>query len=106
MPLAEASNLPDISFMICGIAIGAAGGTIQASSRTLLVDQVEEDRLTEAFGLYALSGRATTFLAPAMIGIAVSITGSQRFGISLPIILLLVVGLVMLKWVRSSEEYR
>jgi UMF1 family MFS transporter len=99
------SSLPDLVFMFCGAAIGAAGGTIQASSRTLLVDQVSEDRLTEAFGLYALSGRATTFIAPALIGIAVVATGSQRFGIALPIILLLVIGLVMLRWVKSAEAY-
>jgi UMF1 family MFS transporter len=103
--LAAGSNLPDILFMICGAAIGAAGGTIQASSRTLLVDQVEDDRLTEAFGLYALSGRATTFIAPMLIGITVLATGSQRFGIALPVILLLVIGLIMLKWVKSAKEY-
>jgi UMF1 family MFS transporter len=103
--LAAGSNLPDILFMICGAAIGAAGGTIEASSRTLLVDQVEDDRLTEAFGLYALSGRATTFIAPMLIGITVLATGSQRFGIALPVILLLVIGLIMLKWVKSAKEY-
>lgn len=102
--LVEGSNLPDILFMICGASIGAAGGTIQAASRTLLVHQVKGDRLTEAFGLYALSGRATTFIAPMFISIGVLVTGSQRFGISLPIIILFVVGLIMLKWVDTSEE--
>ncbi|MBR9864340.1 MAG: MFS transporter [Rhodobacteraceae bacterium] len=102
--LAAGSSLPDVLFMICGASIGAAGGTIQAASRTLLVHQVKDDRLTEAFGLYALSGRATTFIAPMLIGICVLATGSQRFGISLPIILLFGIGLIMLKWVETSKE--
>ncbi|MDR6263432.1 MFS transporter [Roseobacter sp. N2S] len=102
--LVEGSNLPDILFMICGASIGAAGGTIQAASRTLLVHQVKDDRLTEAFGLYALSGRATTFIAPMFIGIGVLVTGSQRFGISLPIIVLFAIGLILLKWVDTSKE--
>ncbi|GGA17938.1 MFS transporter [Neptunicoccus cionae] len=102
--LAAGSSLPDTLFMICGASIGAAGGTIQAASRTLLVHQVKDDRLTEAFGLYALSGRATTFIAPMLIGICVLATGSQRFGISLPIILLFGIGLIMLKWVDTSKE--
>src|SRR5690606_41078754 len=41
---AGASTLPDIVFYVAGGLIGAAGGDIQASSRTLLVDQVERDR--------------------------------------------------------------
>ena len=48
------SSLPDIVFYIAGAFIGAAGGSIQAASRTLLVDQVERDKVTEAFGLYAI----------------------------------------------------
>lgn len=103
--LAEGSTFPDSLFFACGAIIGAAGGTLQAASRTMLVDQAEPDRMTEAFGLYALSGRATAFLAPAMIAIATDLTQNQRLGIS-PVILLFVIGLVMLFWVRSAEEYR
>lgn len=34
VPLAETSRLPDTIFYICGALIGAAGGTVQAASRT------------------------------------------------------------------------
>src|SRR5690606_32061261 len=44
---AEGSNLPDIVFYVAGGLIGAAGGSVQAASRTLLVDQVARDRVTE-----------------------------------------------------------
>lgn len=105
---------PDILFYICGGLIGAAGGSLQASSRTLLVDQAEPRRMTEAFGLYALSGKATSFLAPFMIAVmtdyfAGSYLGlegapAQRVGIT-PIIFLFIVGLILLRWVDGRRTH-
>ena len=103
-PLAEGSTLPDRLFMICGAMIGAAGGIIQASSRTMMVFQANEERMTEAFGLYALSGRATAFLAPGLVALVTDLTQSQRLGI-LPIIMLFLIGLVLLVWVEPKEGY-
>ena len=53
------SSLPDILFFVCGAAIGAAGGSLQASSRSMLVRQAGSGGAAEAFGMYALSGKAT-----------------------------------------------
>jgi len=61
------------------------------------------DRATEAFGLFALSGKVTSFVAPALITAATAITGSARLGISL-IILLFLIGLVLLVWVNPKGE--
>ena len=97
--LAEGSNLPDIVFFICGGIIGAAGGALQASSRSLMVRHADEGKSTEAFGLYALSGKATAFLAPALIGFATWLFQSPRLGIS-PLVVLFVLGLVLLLWVN------
>lgn len=102
-PLSETSTLPDRLFMFCGALIGAAGGIIQATSRTMMVFQADEDRMTEAFGLYALSGRATSFLAPGLVGLFTQLTGSQRLGI-LPLIVLFLIGLVLLIWVDPKRE--
>ena len=67
------SALPDIGFYVLGILIGAAGGALQSSSRTMLVRQANPDRMTEAFGLYAFAGKATSFIAPISIGISITI---------------------------------
>lgn len=104
VPLAQGSNLPDILFFVAGGVIGAAGGVLQASSRTFMVDQADPERMTEAFGLYALTGKATAFLAPALIDLFTTISGSQRLGVS-PVIGLFVIGLILLFWVRSAKEY-
>lgn len=89
-------------FYIAGAIIGAAGGALQAASRTLLVDQVDEDRLTEGFGLYALTGRATSFIAPIAIATMTVATHNQRIGIT-PVILLLALGAIGLFWVKDKS---
>lgn len=101
MPVAAGSGIPDIVFYICGGLIGAAGGALQAASRTLMVDQAEPGRMTEAFGLYALSGRATSFLAPFLIAVFTDMSGSQRIGVA-PIVVLFLVSLFLLPLVRQQ----
>ncbi|MEM8562447.1 MAG: MFS transporter [Pseudomonadota bacterium] len=96
------SQLPSIIFYIAGCLIGAAGAAIQAASRTLLVDQVEPERVTEAFGLYALSGKATTFVGPILIGFATGLFESQRLGI-LPVPILFIAGAVLLQFVNTTH---
>ena len=97
------SALPDIAFYVCGAVIGAAGGALQSASRTMMVRQANAERMTEAFGLYALAGKATTFLAPAAIAVATDLTGNQRLGIT-PLIGLFFVGLILLIWVKPDGE--
>ncbi len=98
IPVAAGSSAPDIAFFVCGCLIGAGGGVLQAVSRTMMVVQANQSRMTEAFGLYALAGRATAFLAPALIASVTALTGDQRLGVA-PLILLFVVGLALMKWV-------
>lgn len=103
MPVAEGSSLPDQLFYVAGLLIGAAGGAIQSASRNMLTKQANSERMTEAFGLYALSGKATTFLAPWLIAVTTDITNNQRLGIT-PLIALFCIGLVMLIWVKPNGE--
>ncbi len=103
--LPQGSALPDILFYLAGALIGAAGGALQASSRNMLTRQGNPDRMTEAFGLYALSGKATSFLAPALIGLTSDLTGSQRLGIT-PVVGLFIIGLILLAWVKPQGEHR
>ncbi len=103
IPLDEAGNTADIIFYICGALIGAAGGPLQAASRTMLVRHTTPDRATEAFGVFALSGKVASFISPLLIAIVTDISGSARIGIS-PVILLFILGLVFLVWVRPRGE--
>ena len=104
VPFATGSAMPDYIFYACGILIGAAGGSIQSASRTMMVFHTTQVRATESFGLYALSGKATAFIAPFSIALFTTISGSQRIGISIPLITLFLIGMIILRWVKPYGE--
>ena len=101
--LDAASGTADMIFFICGALIGGAGGPLQAASRTMLVRHTTPDHVTEAFGVFALSGKVASFISPFLIAVATQVTGSARLGIS-PVVLLFILGLVFLIWVRPRGE--
>jgi len=103
MALAEGSALPDMVFLGCGVLIGGFGGTLQAASRSLMVRHTDPAAPTESFGLYGLSGRATAFMAPALVGMVTAATGSARLGVA-PVIVLFLIGLILLVWVRAEGD--
>ena len=103
VPLAEGSNLPDIIFFVLGCIIGGAGGALYAASRSLMVRHGHPDRPTETFGLFALSGKATAFLAPLLISVFTAATGNVQLGY-LPLIFLFILGLILLRWVNKDGD--
>ena len=98
-----ASSLPDMAYYVVGVIVGALGGVLQSASRTMMVRQANPDRMTEAFGLYALAGKATSFLAPLAIGFTTAITGSQQWGVA-PLVALFAIGLILLIWVKPDPK--
>lgn len=102
-PILAGLRLPDLIFFACGAVIGGAGGALQAASRTMMVRHTTEDRATEGFGLYALSGKVTAFLAPFLIAVTTDISGSQRIGF-LPLIVIFLLALLLLMWVNPEGE--
>ncbi len=103
MPVPEGSSLPNIAFFLCGAVIGAAGGAMQASSRTLVVRFVDGKLpMTEAFGIYAMAGKATAFIGPILVGVVTAATDSQRAGIS-PVVILFLLGIILL-WAAKKRE--
>ena len=102
MPVDPDGSTADIVFYICGAILGAASGSLQAASRTLLIHQAEgRIPMTEAFGLYALSGKATAFMGPALIFLATKFFNDQQLGVT-PVIGLFIVGLIILRWVKTE----
>ncbi|SOC13750.1 MFS transporter [Rhodobacter maris] len=101
--VAPDSTLPDIAFYMLGGLIGAGGGALQSASRTMMVRQSDPEKMTECFGLYALTGKATAFIAPLSIGLVTGLSGNQSIGIT-PIIVLFVLGLILLAFVKTEGE--
>lgn len=95
------ATLPEQIYLLFGCVIGLAAGPLQAASRTYLVRLAPQEHLTQFFGLYALSGKVTSFLGPLSVGLLTSFSGSQRIGVS-AIIVFLIVGMILL--LRVPDE--
>lgn len=65
-----------------GTVIGLAFGALLASTRIILVQLAPSDRLAQFFGLFALSGRVTSFLGPLCVAVVTQVMASQRVGIA------------------------
>jgi len=89
-------------YLALGFLIGMAAGPMQAASRTLLIRLAPKDRITQFFGLFALSGKVTSFMAPLVVSIVTAITASQKAGMAM-LILFFAAGLALLSRVRAGS---
>lgn len=83
------------AYIVFGLLIGLVFGPAQASSRSFLARSVKVDEAGRYFGLYALSGRATSFIAPMSVATITLISGSARIGMC-ALIVFLAVGFLLL----------
>src|SRR5579863_5397310 len=88
------------AYLVLGCLIGAAGGPMQAASRTLLIRMAPKDRIAQYFGLFALTGKVTSFIGPLLIGIVTAVTESQKAGMAV-LVLFFVGGLALLARVEE-----
>lgn len=109
--------------LICLIALGSAAifsttenhfwiwsfflslfvGPLQASSRSFLARLAPENLRNQLFGVFTLSGKATSFLGPWVLSALVFFTGNMRLGMS-TILLFFLIGLIVL--IPTREEIR
>jgi UMF1 family MFS transporter len=94
-------TLPDLIVLLIGFnnAIFITGQ--YASSRTALTRLTPPAQTGAFFGVYALAGVATAWLAPTLVNIGTRVTHSQQGGFA-SIILLLVLGLIGLMFVKGG----
>jgi len=83
------------AYIAFGLLIGMAFGPVQASSRSYMARSVDVDEAGKYFGIYALAGRATSFIAPMSVATITTLTDSARWGM-VALIVFLVVGFVLL----------
>jgi len=92
-------------FWIFGTSLGLFVGPVQAASRSYLARMAPPELRNEMFGLFALSGRATAYVGPLLVGTITAATGSSRAGL-LVVPALLIAGLVLLIGVPSDVTAR
>ncbi len=64
------------AYILYGLLIGMSFGPVQASSRSYLARSVELHEAGRYFGIYSLSGRATSFLATLSFSVVTAWSGS------------------------------
>jgi UMF1 family MFS transporter len=82
-------------FWVFGLVLCLFVGPAQSASRTYLVRLTPPGKEGQHFGLYAMTGRAASFLAPTLFGLFAFALGDDRWGI-IGIMLVLLVGLLAL----------
>ena len=109
IPAAELSPARDLFgslqervFMGFALLLGICMGPMQAASRTMIGRLAPEGMTGEFFGLFALSGRATAWMAPLAIGIITEATSSNRLGVAC-VLFFLVLGFILLWTVREER---
>ncbi|MGO8093651.1 MFS transporter [Rhizobium leguminosarum] len=99
LPTADSGRLfgtaAEKAYILYGLLIGLAFGPVQASSRSYLARSVNIEEAGRYFGIYALSGRATSFMATLLFSLVTYMSGSPRLGMA-TLILFLAGGLILL----------
>ncbi len=91
------------AFTVLGCVIGVFLGPAQSASRSMMARLAPTESRTQLFGLYALSGKATAFVGPALVGWITFLAGSQRAGMAtIPVFFL--VGLILLLPLRDPKD--
>lgn len=87
-------------FWALGLPLGLFMGPAQAASRSLMAKLTPPGEESAYFGLFAVSGRATAFVGPAVLAATVAATGSQTAGMA-TILVFLGAGFLILRTVRA-----
>ena len=95
------TSLPEQLYVLFGAVIGIAAGPLQASSRTLLARLAPREHIGEFYGLFALSGKLTSFAGPLAVAAVTAATTSQKAGISV-LVGFFTLGAILLALVRVS----
>jgi UMF1 family MFS transporter len=88
------------AFWALALMLGVFIGPAQAASRTLMARLAPPAEVAAHFGLFALSGRVTGFLGPAVLATVTAATGSQRAGMA-TVVVFLAAGALVLAGVRE-----
>ena len=94
-------DLGPIVYWVGGLVLSACVGPAQAASRSYLARVTPAGKESEIFGLYATTGRATSWMSSALWTVTIAATGATIWG-TLGIIAVVLVGLVLMWFVREA----
>ena len=86
-----------VIFLVFASINGFFIGPVQSASRVFMTKSIDENNQASGFGLFALSGKLTSFIGPLLVSTITFISDSQKIGFSSAIILLLIGLLILIK---------
>lgn len=89
-------------FWVFGLLLTLFVGPAQSASRSFLLRLTPPGREGQFFGLYAMTGKAASFLSPMLFGLFVFLGGDDRWGI-IGIMIVLAAGLAVLRSVAAPD---
>lgn len=89
-------------FYVVGLLAGAAMGSSQSTSRSLMSKLTPPEKKTEFFGFYSLFGKSSAVIGPLVFGLVSFISGNQRLAI-ISIEFFFIVGLLILLKVKDPK---
>ena len=84
-----------VLFWALSLALGVFIGPAQSAGRSLMARMAPRELQSQMFGLFALSGKATAFVGPLLVGWITYWAGSQRVGMA-TIVVFFVLGLLVM----------
>lgn len=90
------------AFWVCGLLLATFVGPAQSSARSLLLRMAHDGKEAVAFGLYTMTGRAVSFVAPWLFSVFVDLSGAVRAGMG-GLCLVLSIGLALMLGVRAPH---
>jgi UMF1 family MFS transporter len=95
-------TLPEMIYVAMFMVLSASVTAAFANSRTMMARIAPLSMMSQFFGLYGLSGTATSFIGHGLVAAFTRAFHSQRAGVA-SILILLLAGLVLLHWVREER---
>jgi UMF1 family MFS transporter len=89
-------------FYIVGLLAGAAMGSSQSTSRSLMSKLTPPEKKTEFFGFYSFFGKSSAVIGPLVFGLVSFLSGNQRIAI-ISIAFFFIVGLLILTRVKDPQ---
>lgn len=83
------------AFWTLGLILALFVGPVQSASRSYMARAAPPTLRNEMFGFYALTGKATAFTGPILVGWTTGYTGNERAGLSV-IVLFFIIGLLLM----------
>ncbi len=90
-------------FWILSAVVGFFVGPTQAASRSYMARLAPPHLINQMFGIYQLSGRITTFIGPILVGVLTEVYKSQRAGMAVVFVMMLIGYFILLAVPKPAE---